>query len=184
MSALNLPKPINTYAGEEELRRPNGVAVNGNGNGNGEEVEEDIGEYKPPRPSDKFLKGIIYPPREIRSEFFVRRETCSADVEDIVDKTANHIAKSPTPALLEDKIREHQKTDPKFAFLNDEDPYHQYYRYMIEKTREDAEDAAKGLTPTPAPEQRKVEKEETVNAYEPKGFEFKVDLPGVTAMDL
>lgn len=87
--------------------------------------------------------------------------------------------------MLEEKIREHQKTDPKFAFLNDADPFHQYYRYMIEKVREDVEDAAKGISATPVPETKKVEKpklEET--SYEPKNWEFKVDLPGVTAMDL
>lgn len=102
-----------------------------------------------------------------------------------MDKTAAHIAKSPTPDLLEGKIREHQKSDPKFAFLNDEDPYHQYYRYMIEKTREDAEDLAKngGVASTPAPPPQK-EKKDEVNAYEPKPLEFMVDLPGVTAMDL
>jgi hypothetical protein len=70
MATLNLPKPVNTYAGEDELRsKTNGAAVNGNGTTNGaEEVEEDIGEYKPPRPSDRFKVGIIYPPREVRCE--------------------------------------------------------------------------------------------------------------------
>lgn len=87
--------------------------------------------------------------------------------------------------MLEEKIREHQKTDPKFAFLNDADPYHQYYRHMIEKMREDVEDAAKGISATPVPEQKKVEeRKEDLNMYEPKAWEFKVDLPGVTAMDL
>ena len=73
MSALNLPKPVNNYAGEDELRNvnagPNGTA-NGNGNGaapNGEPVEEEVvEEYRAPRRSDKFLAGIIYPPKEIR----------------------------------------------------------------------------------------------------------------------
>jgi splicing factor 3A subunit 1 len=70
MSALSLPKPVNTYAGEDELRSKTNGAVETNGNGHVEtpEVEEDPGEYRPPRPSDKLKAGIIYPPREIRSE--------------------------------------------------------------------------------------------------------------------
>jgi splicing factor 3A subunit 1 len=190
MAALSLPKPVNTYVDEDVLRASNGpngnVATNGNGNGASAEEEEDIGEYRPPRPSDKFLKGIIYPPKEIRSEWcrLSRRTRVPLTHLDIVDKTALHISKSPTPQLLESKIRDHQKTDPKFAFLNDEDPYHQYYRYMVEKSREDAEDAAKGVSATPAPEQKEEKPEEVINAYEPRAFEFKVDLPGVTAMDL
>ncbi|WWC70432.1 uncharacterized protein I206_104383 [Kwoniella pini CBS 10737] len=171
MSALNLPKPVNTYAGEDELRqKANGVNSNGNGTPVGEEDEVDIVEEGPARASDKLKVGIIYPPREIRN---------------IVDKTANHISKSPTPLLLEEKIREHQKADPKFAFLNDADPYHQYYRYMLVKVKEDADDTAAGIsTSTPIPEDQKVKKEDVINAYEPKSWEFLVDLPGVTAMDL
>ncbi|KAK4688970.1 splicing factor 3A subunit 1, partial [Tremellales sp. Uapishka_1] len=168
--ALNLPKPVNTYAGEDELRtKTNGTAINGNGADENGHDDEDIGEYRPPRASDKLKEGIIYPPKEIRN---------------IVDKTAVHISKSPTPDLLESKIREHQKSDPKFAFLNDADPYHQYYRYMIEKVREDAEDVAKGIS-VPVPEAVKEEvPENTSTGYEPKAWEFKIDLPGVTAMDL
>lgn len=106
----------------------------------------------------------------------------------IVDKTALAVSKSPTPALLEQKILEHQKTDPKFAFLNSEDPYHQYYRYMVEKVKEDAEDAAKGIAKPAAAAtgtQDAAAAEETpANTFEPRPFEFKVDLPGVTASDL
>jgi splicing factor 3A subunit 1 len=69
MATLNLPKPVHSYAGEDELRSKTNGTANGNGNGvTVEDVEEDIGEYRPPRPSDKYKTGIIYPPREIRSE--------------------------------------------------------------------------------------------------------------------
>jgi splicing factor 3A subunit 1 len=57
--SLNLPKPVNTYAGENELRQTNGV-------GSSEEVDE--GEYRAPRMSDKYKVGLIYPPKEMRSE--------------------------------------------------------------------------------------------------------------------
>ncbi|ODO08883.1 splicing factor 3A subunit 1 [Cryptococcus wingfieldii CBS 7118] len=165
MSALNLPKPVNSYAGQDELR--NVAPANGNGTPNGDDAQEDEGEYRPPRPSDQLKIGIIYPPKEIRT---------------IVDKTATHISKSPTPLLLEEKIRDFQKHDPKFAFLNDADPFHQYYRYMVQKAKEDVEDAVQGIV-KPQEEKKEVKVEES-KAKEPKAWEFKVDMPGVTAQDL
>ncbi|BEI80027.1 hypothetical protein CcaverHIS002_0105560 [Cutaneotrichosporon cavernicola] len=166
--ALNLPKPVHSYAGEDDLKNLNGKA-------SVEEVEDE-GEYRPPRMSDKYLKGIIYPPPEMRK---------------IIDKTAMAVAKTSKPQVLEDKIRESQTTDPRFAFLNDEDPYYQYYRWKVESSREQLEDQAKGLvtangTPTgstPAPPAPKTIHPELIG-YEPKQWEFKADLPGVTAQDL
>jgi splicing factor 3A subunit 1 len=192
--SLSLPKPVNTYAGENELRT-NGSASNGNGNG---QAEEDVGEYKAPRMSDRYKESMIYPPKEMRSESYPSFVSCQGTLTDniaVIDKTSNHVSKSPSPALLEAKIKEQLKTDPKFAFLNDEDPYHNYYKYMVEKIREDAEDVAKGLMPAPtagaaatgaageADDQVK-NLADQVTAYEPKELEFKVDLPGVTAQDL
>lgn len=60
----------------------------------------------------------------------------------IIDKTAVAICKSPAPTLLEEKIRDHQKKDPKFSFLTDGDAYNRYYRYMIERIREVGEETA------------------------------------------
>ena len=57
--SLNLPKPVNTYAGQDELRN-----TNGNGHSNG--VEEEA-EYRAPRMSDRFKATMIYPPKEMRS---------------------------------------------------------------------------------------------------------------------
>jgi hypothetical protein len=59
--SLNLPKPVNTYAGQDELRNTNGHST---GNGNGEEEAE----YRAPRMSDRFKATMIYPPKEMRSE--------------------------------------------------------------------------------------------------------------------
>lgn len=124
------------------------------------------------------------------------RRPFADDETDVIDKTSNHVSKSPSPAMLEAKIKEQLKTDPKFAFLNDEDPYHAYYKYMVEKIREDAEDVAKGIIPAPTAgasasgpggeaENDKVKNlADQVTAYEPRELEFKVDLPGVTAQDL
>jgi len=62
--SLSLPAPVNTYAGENELRKANGTTKTET-NGHDESMEDE-GEYKPPRASDKLKAGIIYPPREIR----------------------------------------------------------------------------------------------------------------------
>jgi hypothetical protein len=60
--SLNLPKPVNTYVGQDELRNTsNGY---GHSTGNGEEEAE----YRAPRMSDRFKATMIYPPKEMRSE--------------------------------------------------------------------------------------------------------------------
>jgi len=126
----------------------------------------------------------------------------------IIDKTASHIAKSPSPQLLEDKIRESQRSDPKFSFLRDSDPFNRYYRYMIEKIKEDGEDVAlsastgagvaddhpESADPNAAEkeneEQRRSREEALKKAKrvekleEPRAFDFLVELPNVTAIDL
>jgi len=65
--SLNLPKPVNTYAGQDELRN---TSSNGNGNGMEEEAE-----YRAPRMSDRYKSTMIYPPKEMRSEFL-----CSSSI--------------------------------------------------------------------------------------------------------
>ena len=103
----------------------------------------------------------------------------------MIDKTANHISKVAAPLQLEQKIREHQKTDPKFAFLNENDPYHQYYRWMLERSKEDVQLGIVDGGATPSQAGKVVEPVLPVGGgYEPKPREFMVDLPGVTAMDL
>lgn len=67
--SLNLPKPVHSYAGEDELRAPtNGGDAAPNGTGDDETAPDlgDMGEYVAPRRSDKFKQGMIYPPKEIR----------------------------------------------------------------------------------------------------------------------
>lgn len=179
MASLNLPKPVHSYAGENELRnKPNGATV---------EDAEDMGEYRPPRLSDKLVRGIIYPAPDVRSE----RSDGAMLTAEIIDKTALAVAKTAKPRDLEDRIRESQKTDPRFVFLDEEDPYYPYYKWRVAKSQEELDDMAKGILPTnggtpggsvaPAPV---VAEEPFMPGYEPKTWDFKVDLPGVTAADL
>ncbi|KAJ1915668.1 SF3a splicing factor complex subunit [Mycoemilia scoparia] len=53
---------------------------------------------------------VIYPPPEIRK---------------IIDKTAAFVGKAGK--VLEDRVRESEKGNPKFSFLSPNDPYHAYY---------------------------------------------------------
>ncbi|CAH1762760.1 12771_t:CDS:10 [Entrophospora sp. SA101] len=67
----------------------------------------------------KPLVGIIYPPPDIRN---------------IVDKTATFVARNGIQ--FEERIRENEKHNTKFSFLNPNDPYHAYYQYKITETKE------------------------------------------------
>jgi splicing factor 3A subunit 1 len=63
--------------------------------------------------------GIIYPPPEVRS---------------IVDKTATFVARNGPE--FEEKIRQNEIQNPKFNFLNQNDPYHAYYQHKVKEIAE------------------------------------------------
>ncbi|KAJ8293807.1 Splicing factor 3A subunit 1 [Rhodotorula toruloides] len=105
-------------------------------------------------------------------------------IKAIVDKTAAFIAKSANASLLEDKFRQREKTDSRFAFLNDTDPYHAYYA-----------DRLTAFKAGEQPEQKEEEKADGVGAQakdeldgrpaEPPALEFLVeDPPKINAVDL
>ncbi|CAG8539354.1 6803_t:CDS:2 [Paraglomus brasilianum] len=95
----------------------------------------------------KPVVGIIYPPPDIRN---------------IVDKTAVFVARNGVQ--FEERIRENEKHNAKFSFLNPNDPYHAYYQYKIAETKE-----GKGKTAPPK---------------EPPPFEFMTEMPAISAQDL
>ncbi|KAF4576807.1 Splicing factor 3A subunit 1 [Pleurotus pulmonarius] len=131
--------------------------VNGNGDVNGKEA------------SVRFTSGLILPPPEIKS---------------VIDRTAQFVARSANPPQFEDKIREGQRSDPKFSFLNPADPYHAYYRHRMEKV-------IRGETLDDAP-QEKPDNESAATSrpepidigVEPPPANFIMDLPNVSAIDL
>ncbi|KAM5539086.1 hypothetical protein V8D89_007309 [Ganoderma adspersum] len=118
----------------------------------------------------KFASGLILPPPEIKS---------------VIDRTAAFVARSANPPQFEEKIRENQRQDPKFAFLNSADPYHAYYRHRMDKVvRGEVEEG-------PAPKEgEKVEEkpEEPVVPLdlgeEPPVPEFILNIPNITVIDL
>ena len=95
------------------------------------------------------------------------------------------MARSANPVQFEDKIREGQRSDPKFSFLNPVDPYHAYYRHRVTKVTEGEVD-----DPTPEIKEQESEKVATeslkggIAALEPPPPEFILDVPPISAVDL
>ncbi|KAG0188443.1 hypothetical protein DFQ28_004823 [Apophysomyces sp. BC1034] len=115
---------------------------------------------------NKPVVGIIYPPPDIRK---------------FADKAAEHLAhKGPH---LEEHIRENERHNPKFCFLNPNDPYHAYYQFKLKEAREGK------TTATPKKqdvkdEQPEQQPEETFKLKEPESFEFSAPMPAMSAQDL
>ncbi|VDC07888.1 unnamed protein product [Peniophora sp. CBMAI 1063] len=137
--------------------------VNGNGVANGDANGHADGFLS------KFSSGLILPPPEVKS---------------IIDRTATFVARSANPPQFEDKIRENQRSDPKFSFLNPADPYHAYYRHRMEKVaRGEVDDE-----PAAPKEGAEVEPEKPVvvedMGVEPPAADFILDVHNVSALDM
>lgn len=103
----------------------------------------------------------------------------------VIDRTALFVARSANPIQFEDKIREGQRSDPKFSFLNPLDPYHAYYRHRMTKIAdgEVEEVTADGKEPELVLEEVVIKKGGLV-PLEPPPPEFILDLPHISAVDL
>lgn len=103
----------------------------------------------------------------------------------MIDRTAAFFAKSANPVQLEEKIRESQRNDPKFSFLNPADPYHAYYRNCRQRVAAgetlDSAVAAEGEDKADAPA---APQEPMDIGKEPPHPEFILDLPNISAVDL
>ena len=81
------------------------------------------------------------------------------------------------------RIRENQRQDPKFSFLNPADPYHAYYRHRMEKVNHgEVEDEVVGEKGEQPKEAEPVEKVDL--GLEPPQADFILDAANVSAMDL
>ena len=54
---------------------------------------------------------------------------------EIADKTAAYVSGSDSGALLEERLRQKEKSNAKFCFLNPTDPYHAYYAFKIQEAK-------------------------------------------------
>ncbi|KAJ8078554.1 SF3a splicing factor complex subunit [Marasmius tenuissimus] len=136
------------------------VAANGHINGTS----------TPEAAPSRFSTGLILPPPEIKS---------------VIDKTATFIARSANPPQFEDKIREGQRSDPKFSFLNPADPYNAYYRHKLDKLFQGEAEEETPQNKSRAESVEAVVKPVSLDiALEPPGPNFILDLPNISAIDL
>ena len=107
----------------------------------------------------------------------------------MIDRTAGFVARSANPPQFEDKIRENQRHDPKFSFLNSADPYHGYYRHKMERILEG--DVGDEGTPGIKDGQEMQIDDATLlmskikmHGKEPPPPDFILELPNISAIDL
>jgi len=132
----------------------------------------------------RFSSGLILPPPEIKGECFVSSfvHPLITFLSVVIDRTALYVARSANPPQFEERVREGQRSDPKFSFLNPADPYHAYYRHRMDKvTQGEVEDesAAKDK------ETEVVEPKEPLDiGVEPPAPDFILELPNISPIDL
>ncbi|XP_062503859.1 splicing factor 3A subunit 1-like [Corticium candelabrum] len=128
-----------------------------------------VAEENREQPTSKPLVGIIYPPPEVRN---------------IVDKTANFVARNGVE--FEIRIKQNEQGNPKFNFLNAEDPYHAYYQHKMKEFKEGkGQETTPGVQKVAKPvQQQKVIEEIPVPTEPPLEWEFSAEPPSISAFDL
>ncbi|KAF3907850.1 hypothetical protein ABW20_dc0102850 [Dactylellina cionopaga] len=110
--------------------------------------------------------GVVLPPKEIRA---------------IVEKTAGYVARNGE--AFEMRIRDKERTNPKFSFLTPGDPYNPFYVWRLEETRAGRSTAVAagrtdgGAAPAPEPEA-------PPGPAPPPEFLFSARMPAISAQDL
>ncbi|KAI1990451.1 SF3a splicing factor complex subunit [Ophidiomyces ophidiicola] len=118
-----------------------------------------------PEEVSKPPEGIVVPPKDIRT---------------IVEKTAGFVARNGL--VFEDRVREKERNNPKFSFLNSADPYAAFYSWRLNEVkagRGTAVSAGRAGEPAAQPE-------ETVSKgpEAPPEFRFSARMPNINALDL
>uniref|UniRef100_A0A5F8G2M6 SURP motif domain-containing protein n=1 Tax=Monodelphis domestica TaxID=13616 RepID=A0A5F8G2M6_MONDO len=128
----------------------------------------------------KAVVRIIYPPSEVRS---------------IIQKTASFVARNSPE--FEARIRQNEMNNPKFNFLNPDDPYHVYYWHKVSEFREGKAQEPLASIPKvmqqqqqasqqqlPQKVQVQVIQETIIPRKPPPEFEFIANPPSISAFDL
>ncbi|CAB16579.1 U2 snRNP-associated protein Sap114 [Schizosaccharomyces pombe] len=113
--------------------------------------------------------GVILPPPAIR---------------EIIDKSASYVARNG-PAF-EEKIRQNEQANTKFAFLHANDPYHPYYQHKLTEAREGKlKSHATGLsTQKTSTLARPIQKPIEATIPAPSPYLFSEPLPSISSLDL
>ena len=133
----------------------------------------------------RFSTGLILPPPEIKCALLYSswKNKCSCCGLAVIDRTASFVARSANPPQFEERVREGQRSDPKFSFLNPADPYHAYYLHR--KERVSAGDVEEdGVAKTDKPDGEEVVAEPVDVGIEPPAPDFIIDLPNINPADV
>ncbi|KAL1987743.1 hypothetical protein VTN96DRAFT_2583 [Rasamsonia emersonii] len=120
-----------------------------------------------PNLSDEVSKppeGIVLPPKDIRA---------------IVEKTAGYVARNGP--IFEERVREKEKNNPKFSFLNPNDAYAPFYRWRLTEIKEGRGTAVSAGRPGEAQAR---EPEKPKGPTQPPEFHFSARMPIINAQDL
>ena len=104
---------------------------------------------------------IIYPPPELK---------------EVADKTAIAVAKNGPG--FEDRLREKELHNPRFCFLNPNDPYYKYFSHRVKNAGK--EEAEKKVATAPIPEEEKAKP----IPLPPPAHEYFIDIPPVSKQDM
>ncbi|KMU84487.1 splicing factor 3a [Coccidioides immitis H538.4] len=110
-------------------------------------------------------EGVVVPPKDIRT---------------IIEKTAGFVARNGF--VFEDRVREKERNNPKFSFLNPADPYAAFYNWRLNEIkagRGTAVSAGRAGEPVAVPEEEKPKGPEA-----PPEFHFSARMPNINALDL
>ncbi|CAJ2503611.1 Uu.00g110050.m01.CDS01 [Anthostomella pinea] len=123
-------------------------------NGDAAAVLDDI---KPPQ-------GVVLPPKEFRT---------------ILEKTAGFVARNGV--AFEDRIREKEKNNTKFNFLNTTDAYNPFYLWRLSEIKEGRGTA---IAAGRAGEAAAVVDEKPKGPPKPPDFQYSARMPNISAQDL
>ncbi|PYH80759.1 Surp module [Aspergillus uvarum CBS 121591] len=120
-----------------------------------------------PLPDDvnKPPEGVVLPPKDIRA---------------IVEKTAGYVARNGP--VFEDRVREKERNNPKFSFLNPDDAYGPFYQWRLTEIKEGRGSTA--LSGRPGESTAAAEPEKPKGPPEPPEFHFSARMPIINAQDL
>ncbi|KZL86749.1 pre-mrna splicing [Colletotrichum incanum] len=116
-----------------------------------------LDELKPPA-------GVVLPPREIRN---------------VLEKTAGYVARNGL--IFEDRIREKERSNPKFSFLNNADAYHAFYQWRLDEIK-----AGRGtaIAAGRANEAATPAEQKPKGPPKPPDFQFSARMPRINQKDL
>lgn len=120
---------------------------------------------RPDEVNNKPPEGVVLPPKDIRA---------------IVEKTAGYVARNGP--IFEERVRDKERNNPKFSFLNPSDPYSAFYVWRLNQIKE-----GKGAgTPVGSSDQAApaAEPEKPKGPPAPAAFHFSARMPIINAQDL